>query len=247
MPQSSVRVLPDVRRRSGCRWRLWRYDGRVPDLGDEVDSQAAQRLDCGIAGPYLAQDVSGAISGQTARGARGCEVGEQHVQAIDGLGAGLDQVVTVFHQGAQGGDGRIDGGGVEPGGGQAATPTETASASSVLRPCPVDSTRTRAASLAGTSTTSMPSAVNRWVSGAPRPAAPSIAQPGSLHRWANPRSSPVALRADRDPDDVQRLQRGIDGGRGPRCLMRIDGDHDTIAGWCFSHGVVFLLALDEHE
>ena len=62
----------------------------LADLGDEVDSQAAQRLDCGVAGAYLAQHVSGAISGQATRGARGCEVGEQHVQAIDGLGAGLD-------------------------------------------------------------------------------------------------------------------------------------------------------------
>ena len=43
----------------------------------------------------------------------------------------------------------------------AAIPTETASASSVLRQCPVDSTRTRAASMAGTSVISMPSAKRR--------------------------------------------------------------------------------------
>ena len=55
-------------------------------------------------------------------------------------------------------------------------PTDTASASSLLRPCPVESSRTRAASLAGTSTTSMPSPRSRAVNGLPRPVAPSIAQ-----------------------------------------------------------------------
>ena len=58
----------------------------------------------------------------------------------------------------------------------AAIPTEMASASSFLRPCPVDSSRTREASLAGTSMTSIRSARSRVVSGVPRPAAPSMAQ-----------------------------------------------------------------------
>jgi hypothetical protein len=39
------------------------------------------------------------------------------MQAIAGLGAGLDQVVTVFHERTRGSECRIDGGGVEPGGG----------------------------------------------------------------------------------------------------------------------------------
>jgi len=49
----------------------------------------------------------------------------------------------------------------------AATATEVASASSFLRPCPVDSTRTRAASLAGTSTAAIPSADSRVARGHP--------------------------------------------------------------------------------
>ncbi|MDT5369351.1 MAG: hypothetical protein QOC62_3782 [Mycobacterium sp.] len=49
----------------------------------------------------------------------------------------------------------------------AAIPTDSASASSFLRPCPLDSTRTRAARFAGTSITSMPSVRSSVVSGAP--------------------------------------------------------------------------------
>jgi hypothetical protein len=51
----------------------------MADLGDEVDSEAAQRLGCRVAGPYLAQDVGGTVGGQTTRGTRGCEVCEEHV------------------------------------------------------------------------------------------------------------------------------------------------------------------------
>ena len=71
----------------------------------------------------------------------------------------------------------------------AAIPTLTASASSFLRPWPVDNIRTRAASLAGTSTTSAPSARSRAVNGAPRPEAPSIAHVGSGHRRAKRRNA----------------------------------------------------------
>ena len=66
---------------------------------------------------------------------------------------------------------------------------DRASALSFLRPCPVDSSRTRAASFAGTSMTSMRSARSRVVSGAPRPAAPSIAQPALGHWRAKRRSA----------------------------------------------------------
>ena len=38
-----------------------------PDLGDEVSGQVAQRLEGGLAGPDLAQDVRGPVSRQTAR------------------------------------------------------------------------------------------------------------------------------------------------------------------------------------
>ena len=72
---------------------------------------------------------------------------------------------------------------------RAAIPTLTASASSFLRPWPVDSMRTRAASFAGTSTTSTPSVRSRAVRGAPRPDAPSIAHVGSGHRSAKRRNA----------------------------------------------------------
>jgi hypothetical protein len=153
------------------------------------------------------------------------------------LGAGLDQVVTVFYQGAQGGDGRIDGGGVEPGGGQGG-----------------DAYRDRVgfvsfAAVPGRQHPDPGSEFGRYihhidaVGGQPlgqwgaqtgrafdRPAAvsPPLSESSQLA---------VALRAHRDPNDVQRLQRGVDSGRGPRCLMRVNGDHDTIAKWCSSHGV----------
>ena len=55
-------------------------------------------------------------------GSGGGEVGEQDVEPVDGLGAGLDQVVAVFHHGPQGGDGGVHRGGVESGGGQCGDP-----------------------------------------------------------------------------------------------------------------------------
>ena len=70
---------------------------------------------------------------------------------------------------------------------RAAMPTEVASASSVLRPCPVDSIRTRAASLAGTSTATIWSAASQLFRGAPNPLAPSIAQVAAGHWAANSR------------------------------------------------------------
>ena len=55
---------------------------QLADLGDEVHGQAAQRLERGLAGPDRAQDLSGAIGGQTTRSSCGCEVGEQHVRVL---------------------------------------------------------------------------------------------------------------------------------------------------------------------
>jgi hypothetical protein len=51
----------------------------------------------------------------------------------------------------------------------------------VLRPCPVSNTRTRAASLAGTSRTRSPSRTNRNANGRPAPPAPSTAQTRDGH------------------------------------------------------------------
>jgi hypothetical protein len=54
---------------------------------------------------------------------------------------------------------------------------EWASVASVLRPCPVSNTRTRAASFAGTSHTVSPSASSRAANGRPTPLAPSTPTP----------------------------------------------------------------------
>jgi hypothetical protein len=70
---------------------------------------------------------------------------------------------------------------------RAATATETASSGSLLRPCPTDSTRTRAASLAGTSRTCSPSPTSRWASARPMPWAPSTAQQRCGQHSAHPR------------------------------------------------------------
>jgi hypothetical protein len=58
----------------------------------------------------------------------------------------------------------------------AAAATEAASMGSVLRVLPVLSSRARAASLAGTSTTVSPAATSTWAIWRPSPAAPSTAQ-----------------------------------------------------------------------
>jgi hypothetical protein len=120
---------------------------------------------------------------------------------------------------------------------KAAMPTETASASSVLRPCPVDSTRTRARVWRARP---QPSAVSRWVSGAPSPAAP-------IHGPARDWSS-GGRRSARQPSRLTGTRMMSSGcsdastaAAVPRCLVRIDRDHDAVGGWCFSHGVVLLL------
>ena len=58
----------------------------------------------------------------------------------------------------------------------ATTAMECASSASVLRLCPVSKSRTRAASLAGTSTTCSPASRSRCASGRPAPLLPSTAQ-----------------------------------------------------------------------
>ncbi len=63
-----------------------------------------------------------------------------------------------------------------------ATATLCASTGSVLRPCPVSKTRTRADSFAGTSSTVSPSATSRWAMCRPIPAQPSTAHTRSLNR-----------------------------------------------------------------
>jgi hypothetical protein len=68
MPLRSVRVVPDDST-AAAMFAGGFGDATVecPDLGDEVSGQAAQRLEGGLAGPDLAQDVRGPVSRQTAR------------------------------------------------------------------------------------------------------------------------------------------------------------------------------------
>ena len=104
----------------------------------------------------------------------GHELGGQ-LPAVDGLGAGGHQVLASLGQQMQHpawsstltwrSDERL----------LAATATQTASSRSLLRPWPTDSTRTRAASLAGTSSTCWPSPTSRWATARPIPWPPSTA------------------------------------------------------------------------
>jgi hypothetical protein len=67
---------------------------------------------------------------------------------------------------------------------QAANAVARASSLSFLRALPVESTRTRAESLGGTSTTDSPAAANLWARCLPRPPAFSTAQRRSPNRLA---------------------------------------------------------------
>jgi hypothetical protein len=67
---------------------------------------------------------------------------------------------------------------------QAASAVARASSPSFLRALPVESTRTRAESLGGTSTTDSPAAANLWAKCLPRPPAFSTAQRRSGNRFA---------------------------------------------------------------
>jgi hypothetical protein len=114
----------------------------------------------------------------------------------------------------------------------AATATDSASASSVLRPCPVDSVRTRAASFAGTSATANPSANNRVASGAPKPLAPSIAHRASAQFRGKPAQLPVPLSIRLHPNRPLGPQRFIHRHRRPRALVRIDRNHHRTRRHC---------------
>jgi hypothetical protein len=68
----------------------------MTDLSDEIRSEPAQCSTGGIAGADPAQEFGGPLGGEvTARAGRN-EVGEHDMEAVDGLGAGFDQVVAVL-------------------------------------------------------------------------------------------------------------------------------------------------------
>jgi len=71
------------------------------------DGEARHSLAGSIAWPDRTQQFSGLIRAQLPRCAGRNQVGEHNVQSIDGLGTGLDQVVAVFDDRPQRGDGTI--------------------------------------------------------------------------------------------------------------------------------------------
>jgi hypothetical protein len=89
MPNISVSVLPvwvsavAMPLSAGLMRR-----SRRPNLGHQVDRQLPERLPRDVARPHAAQQNSRGISSQLRGFARGDELGEQHMQPVDGLSAG---------------------------------------------------------------------------------------------------------------------------------------------------------------
>lgn len=145
-------------------------------LGDELDRDPTGSATRGVAWARAPRKVGAELGGEPAVPcAGGDKLGEQAVEPVCGLGASLDQVVAVLDEDPQRAQGLVDRDRLQLRRGVAAMATETASASSLLRPCPVDKVRTRAASSAGTSVTAMSSATSRASRGPPSPVAPSMA------------------------------------------------------------------------
>jgi hypothetical protein len=110
----------------------------------------------------------------------------------------------------------------------AAIPTEMASASSVLRPCPggehsnsggefggnVDDLDAVGGQLSGQGCTEAGCAFD-----GPHRLYPSLGEPAQLA---------VTVGADLDPNDVHRLQCGVDDRSGPGCLVGVDSDNDPV-------------------
>jgi len=83
----------------------------VADLGDELGGQATQGARGDAAGSHRAQQLGCGVGGELAGRTGGEQLGEQRVEPVHRLGAGLDHVVAVFDQGAQRGDRLVDGDG----------------------------------------------------------------------------------------------------------------------------------------
>jgi hypothetical protein len=98
----------------------------------------------------------------------------------------------------------------------AASPIETASCLSVLRPCPREYTRTRAASLAGTSSTDSPSAASRWARDRPAPRQPSTARRRRAQRAANAGQLLITVGAAGEPG---RVDQGLGHRAGPAAVL----------------------------
>ena len=112
---------------------------------------------------------------------------------------------------------------------EAASAVARASSPSFLRalPAKLESTRTRAESLGGTSTTDSPAAANLPAKCLPRPRAFSIAQRRSGNRFAQRSRAPKAGAVLREASTLEQLACGlVDRGYGDRSFVGIDPDQD---------------------
>lgn len=71
----------------------------MADLADELDGQPAQGAWTGAARADAAQQLRGVVGAQVAWRSSGEELGEQDMEPVDGLSAGLHHVVAVLDQG----------------------------------------------------------------------------------------------------------------------------------------------------
>jgi hypothetical protein len=137
-------------------------------------------------------------------------VGQQYVQPVDGLGARVDQVLAVFHDSAQSGDGSVDRRCVKPGGSQCRD---------------TDRDRVGLVGLAAVSGGEHPHSSGQFgghVGHGDAVGMQRLGQGGAQAGCAfdsparvapalsEPPQPPITLWADVHPDDVHGLQRGID-------------------------------------
>jgi hypothetical protein len=106
--------------------------------------------------PHAASQRGRGIGVQAARGAAWDQVGKQHMKPVARLGAGPDQVVAAVRQPAQDPGVVLDTDLAKPSGALGGHRDRDRVVGSLVRPWPTDSSRTRAASLAGPSTTCSP-------------------------------------------------------------------------------------------
>jgi hypothetical protein len=96
MPHSSVRVVPEALTGGlDVGGGLGDAPVQLAYLGDQVHGEAAQGLAGGIAGTDPAKELGGPLGREVTLRTGRDEVGEHDMEAVDGLGAGFDQVVAV--------------------------------------------------------------------------------------------------------------------------------------------------------
>ena len=144
---------------------------QVTDLGDEVDGEPTQGVSGGVAGSDRAQQLGRLVGVELAWAPRR---GASRVSSTCSLFTVWVRVLTTSSRCSTSARKTVIVSSTatvwSPAAVSAAIPTEVASASSLLRPCPVDSIRTRVASLAGTSTATIRSAASQVAQGCAQPA-----------------------------------------------------------------------------